>query len=326
MRRRNAGASALLLLALGSSVGALAACSNSSPLANASSDANSVGSGPDPSSLAALAGTVQAISMASRNACLRPATGAAAAAQDLVGVGPCSGNGNDQWRLNPDGTFGFGSGLCLGPQQGALEVGAAVAVVPCSEDAAQVLTLSGGRLLLGAEGSGALAVTVGDGGADDSGFVAATLAQPDAAAGNGAQKWQVGLAQAGPSGDANVVITGFPITLVSSPGFCMTGRNTTVGVVVCNGSASQTWIVNETGGLQLGAYCLSATTPGTISQGTPALFALCRADDPGQAWQIRGGLIALNDWYLSPTTLPPPPAGYTPTALVTSTVAWQLGG
>jgi hypothetical protein len=303
-----------------------AACSGGSLPANASSDANGVGSGPDPSSLAPPPGTVQAISMANRNACLRPATGAGAVAQDRVGVGPCSGNGNDQWRLNADGTLGFGPSLCLGPAQGQIEAGAAVAVVPCEAGAGQVLTLSGGRLLLGTEGMSPLAVTVGDGSADASGFVAATLAQLDGGADNSAQKWQVGLAQTGPSGDANVIILGFPIALASAPGFCMTGRNTTVGVVACNGSASQTWIVNEAGGLQLGAYCLSATTPGTISQGTPALFALCRAEDPGQAWQVQGGLISLDDWHLSPTTMPPPQAGYTPTALVTSQVGWLLGG
>ena len=325
MTRFSAGAPRLLILAL-AAVGALAACSGGNLVDNASSDAHGVGSGPDPSSLAALRGTVQVISMANRNACLRPATGALAAAQDVVGVGPCSGNGNDQWRLNADGTFGFGSGLCLGPLKGELEVGGAVAVVPCASETTQVLTLSGGRLLLGGEGGTAVAVTVGDGAADASGFVAATLAQPEDGAGVPTQQWQVGLAQAGPSGDAAVVVTGFPITLMSAPGFCLTGRNTTVGVVSCNGSASQTWIINETGGLQLGAYCLSAMTPGTISQGTAALFNLCRANDPGQTWQISRGLISLNDWRLSPTTMPPPAASYTPTALVTSPVGWLVGG
>lgn len=297
------------------------ACSGAGGLNDASSDANDLAPSLDPTTLATPAGEVQVVSMADRNMCLRPQRNARP--EEPVGTGPCTGDAADSWRVTREGTLSYRGSLCLTQSDGTAE--AALVLQPCSPATpSQHVSLQAGRLLLGPSGA-QQAVSFGSG-TSGSDFVPAQLQAATTALVDLPQNWQVGLAQPGASGTSKVTVRGFTITLTTAPLMCLTGRGTTVGVTACNGSASQQWIVNEAGGLQLGAYCLSATTPGTISQGTPGQFALCRFGEAGQAWVIDGGRIGLQNWFLSPTTVPPPAAGYTMSALSTAQVVWQMGG
>lgn len=303
---------------------ALCACGGrDGPINNVSSNANTVADAPDPTTFAIQANAVNFVALADRDTCLRPIRGAASEAADAVGTGPCTGDANDRFRINADGTLGFGDVFCLSADGNVPAAAQGLILASCSAATAQQVVLMSGRLWLGGVGSLQVAQGLDEPNAD--GFVQAVLAAP-AATDSLQGLWQVGLASAGASGDSNVVVAGFPITLVASQDMCLTGRDTVVGVLACTASASQTWIINETGGLQLGAYCLSATTSGTISQGTPSKFALCRKEDPGQDWQVQNGVLSLQNLFLAPTTVPPPAAGFTPTALVTSAVQWRLGG
>ncbi len=196
------------------------ACGGSGALTNASSNANSVGPSVDPASLSTPAKEIQVVSMANRNTCLRPQTGALAAAQDAVGTALCTGDANDSWRLDAKGTLSFGGTLCLvaSASQAGLEL------APCSDDPSQNITLFSGRLLLGASGSNQQAVAAADAAATRSDFTAAVVAAPSSTDGDPSQKWQIGLARPGLSGDANIYVSGFVMTLSASPTMCLTGR------------------------------------------------------------------------------------------------------
>lgn len=308
--------------------GMIGACGTSGGQAPSTGVDTALPDPPDPIALQRPVGGVHVVSVANPDLCLTADPGGAPMAGTAVGTAPCTGGAEQTWRWRPDGNLGFAqSGLCLTAPagEGVPAAGApALTLASCRTDGSQSLAFAQGRLYLGA-GDGAQAVLAASITAAANGFSPGEMQTAQAKA-NPPQQWRVGLARVAPSGDGNVQLAGVPLALTTSQGMCLTGRGITVGLAACNGSASQGWILGEQGGVQLGAYCLDATTPGDIAQGTPGQFALCRPDSPSQAWVVSAAGISLADFNLSASTVPPPAAGYTPTVLVGTQVAWRIGG